>query len=57
MDQFASFYEASCRFEFSVADIDDAEFYSIEVADRGEVVFSREDLEANDWLAELTISD
>ena len=38
-----------CRLPFSVPDVPEADFYSIEVSRRGELTFSRDELEALDW--------
>lgn len=44
----------TCQFVFFV-DVPDAKFYSISVTHRGELVFSKQQLEANGWLVELSL--
>ena len=48
-------YRVQCKFRFKLEDIDDAKFYSIEVAGRGEVEYSKTRLEDDDWIAHLSI--
>lgn len=38
-----------CIYTFAFDDVADADFYAVEIADRGEVVFSRAELEAANW--------
>jgi hypothetical protein len=45
-----------CLFPFSVT-VSDAEFYSIEVSRRGELNFSKADLESKGWLVQLKIGE
>lgn len=42
-------------FDFEIADVPDADFYTIEAASRGEVPFSREDLEQAGWVASMSL--
>jgi hypothetical protein len=44
-----------CSFAFSVADLPDVAFYSVEVSHRGQVTYSRADLEATSWTVELSL--
>jgi hypothetical protein len=46
----------STTFAFSVT-VSDAEFYSIEVSRRGELNFSKADLESKGWLVQLKIGE
>ncbi|MGH8984726.1 MAG: hypothetical protein ACRDY6_12755 [Acidimicrobiia bacterium] len=46
-----------CEFRFRMADVPDAEFYTVEVSHRGEVTYSRSELEDEDWRVTLTIGD
>jgi hypothetical protein len=45
-----------CEFHWSI-DVEDADFYVFEIANRGAPSFSRADLEATDWMVSLTIGD
>jgi hypothetical protein len=47
----------SCTFTFEVANLPVAAFYSIEVADRGDLTYSREDLDAMEWHVAMTLGD
>lgn len=44
-----------CRFNFVVENLPRSEFYSVEVAHRGEVTYSFEDLEEAGWKASMSI--
>jgi hypothetical protein len=44
-----------CAFDFTVSDLRDGEFLSVEVSHRGKVTYSRTDLEANGWAVGLTL--
>lgn len=44
-----------CAFSFSVPNVPDRPFYSIEVSHRGEISASREELEANRWQISLAL--
>jgi hypothetical protein len=46
-----------CIFEFTIDDVPEAAFYSVEVADRGEITYSADELEAADWSVELSVGD
>ena len=46
-----------CEFPFSVASVPDEDFYSIEVSHRGEITYSRDDLEALNWELDLSLGD
>jgi hypothetical protein len=48
------FAGTGCEYSFSI-DVADAEIYRIEVAHRGEVYFSRQEMEANDWTVSLGV--
>jgi hypothetical protein len=45
-----------CRFDFSL-EVKDSEFYSFEVGDRGEISYSRADLEAQAWDVSFSLGD
>ena len=40
----------ACEFRFEVYPVPDADFYEVEVGRRGGVVYSRVDLETDDWI-------
>jgi hypothetical protein len=44
-----------CDFPFTIEDVPDAAFYRIEVSHRGEVEFSRAELEQKDWKVSLSL--
>lgn len=44
-----------CGFNFTVDDVPDAAFYSIEVGHRGELTFSKAKLEKRDWRVEFSL--
>jgi hypothetical protein len=44
-----------CEFSFTLTDVPDSPFYTIQVAQRGEVPYSREELEAAGWEVALTL--
>jgi hypothetical protein len=44
-----------CTFTVLVEDVPDATSYDIEAGDRGSVLFSRSELAANGWVAEMTL--
>lgn len=46
-----------CDYPFTVEDVPDADFYRIEVTHRGEVEFSRAEMEQNDWEASLSLGE
>lgn len=45
-----------CRFDFSL-EVKDSEFYSFEIGDRGELSYSRADLEAQSWNVAFSLGD
>lgn len=45
----------SCNFTFSVPQIPSAAFYQIQVSHRGNVTFSKAELQSNHWTADLTL--
>lgn len=45
-----------CIFEISVS-VPDASFYSIEVGSRGELTYSRDDMESMGWVVGFTLGD
>lgn len=49
--------ENVCRFIFDVDLSETAAFYAIEIASRGELTYSHEDLEALGWNVELTLGE
>lgn len=46
-----------CRFLFFVPDVPDAPFYAIEVGHRGELTYSKAELEAAGWSVAFTLGD
>ncbi len=46
-----------CDFAFTVRDVPNAAFYTIEVSHRGELTYSREEMEALDWEVAFTLGD
>ena len=44
-----------CEFGFEIAQLPDADFYSVSIGRRGEVTYSREDLERMGWVLSLTL--
>jgi hypothetical protein len=44
----------ACAFDFS-AEVKDADFYTVEVGGRGRPTYSRENLEAQDWVVILSL--
>jgi hypothetical protein len=44
-----------CDFAFLIQDVPDADFYLIEVSHRGEVTYSKKDLEGQGWKISLTL--
>lgn len=44
-----------CHFEFNIADLPDAEFYSFELGRRGELTYSKADMEAADWTVAMSL--
>lgn len=49
--------EPLCTFEFTLEDVPEAKFYAFEVADRGELSYSYEEMEDNDWTFGATLGD
>ena len=45
----------TCIFEFTFEDVPEAKFYAIEAGNRGELTFSAEDLEEQNWTVGLEI--
>lgn len=45
----------TCEFQFVITPLPRADFYSIEVSHRGEVTYSKADLQAQDWTVALTL--
>ena len=45
-----------CRFVF-VAEVPDATFYSFEIGRRGELAYSKQEMEDNDWRVEFALGD
>lgn len=50
-------FQGPCVFSFEVRDVPESDFYTIEVSHRGEITYSREELESAGWTAELTLGD
>jgi hypothetical protein len=49
--------EAYCDWTTKVEDVPAADFYAVEIADRGEITTSAEDLAANDWVFEIALGE
>lgn len=47
----------TCVFNFSVDDVNSADYYSIEVGRRGKLTYSNEEFESRDWTASATLGD
>lgn len=46
-----------CLYRFEVADLPDAPFYTVEVGNRGELTYSRDELERADWVVEGNLGE
>jgi hypothetical protein len=46
-----------CDYDFSVEGVPDAAFYRIEVSHRGEVEYSKSEMEQQDWTVQLSLGD
>jgi hypothetical protein len=46
-----------CVYAFIFEDVADADFYALEIADRGELAYSRAELEAADWNIRAELGD
>jgi hypothetical protein len=46
-----------CTYPITVEGVGDAEFYRVEVSHRGEVEYSRSELEANDWSVDVSLGE
>jgi hypothetical protein len=51
------FESVGCEYDFSVEGVPDAAFYRIEVSHRGEVEFSRAEMESQDWKVQLSLGE
>lgn len=51
-----TYLSGSCRLSFTVEDIPVEDFYTVELGHRGEVSFSKQDLDDQDWKIVLTLS-
>lgn len=49
--------QGACRFTFAVEGVPEASFYSVEVSHRGELTYSRDELEEDGWSVALNIGD
>jgi hypothetical protein len=45
----------TCGFKFNVANVPDANFYQVEVSHRGEVTYSKKDLDDRRWNIDLSL--
>ncbi|MGH2655922.1 MAG: hypothetical protein ACRDIZ_04385 [Actinomycetota bacterium] len=45
----------ACQFAFRIEDVGNADFYAVEVSHRGEIRFSKDELEQDDWHVALTL--
>lgn len=50
-----AFYVVWCRFRFAVPNIPERPFYTVEVAHRGAMTYSRIDLDSKGWNLDLTL--
>lgn len=58
LDAGVSYDDASCTFDFTVADIrEDQQQYSVEISHRGQITNSRSEMESNNWRFDLTLGD
>lgn len=46
-----------CRFEWTASDLPDAAFYNFELGRRGELTYSKADMEAADWTVGMTLGE
>jgi hypothetical protein len=46
---------SSCMFEFFVPDVPDADFYEVEIAHRGKLSYSKEELASKGWRVEVAL--
>ncbi|MFN2527031.1 MAG: hypothetical protein ABR505_12350 [Actinomycetota bacterium] len=46
-----------CTLTFTVPNLPDSDFYSVEVADRGSLGYTKADLEETDWMVFLNLGD
>jgi hypothetical protein len=49
--------DGTCVFEFTVSDVADASYYSVEVSYRGDLSYSKSEMEDKDWDVDLTLGD
>jgi hypothetical protein len=47
----------TCVFDFTVDDVDDASYYSVEVSYRGDLSFSKSEMDDNGWQVDVTLGD
>lgn len=47
----------TCEFPFTIQDVPNRDQYWVEVSDRGQVAFSRQEMESNNWNVSLTLGD
>ena len=51
----ATYPTVVCHFAFTISNVPDAKFYSIEVTHRGALTYSQDQLNSNDWKVDATI--
>ena len=53
----ASGFFGKCRFEFTIRDVPEAGFYTIEVSRRGGLTYSAEELDGLSWMVAFTLGN
>jgi hypothetical protein len=53
----ATYPTVVCHFSFTISNLPDAKFYSIEVTHRGTLTYSRDQLKSDGWKVEASIGD
>jgi len=53
----ATYPTVVCHFSFTISNLPDAKFYSIEVTHRGALTYSQDQLNSDGWKVEASIGD
>ncbi len=53
----ATYPTVVCHFSFTISNLPDAKFYSVEVTHRGALTYSQDQLNSNGWKVEASIGD
>ena len=53
----ATGFSGRCRFEFTISDVPEASFYTIEVSRRGGLTYSAEELDGLSWMVSFILRD